>query len=301
MPSAVNAWRRSLLHFGEPHSPYDQALRHFCSSLVTDAFTVARAPIAATESGLLKEIVAGRLFGALVTTGAAGALVPGFYVADLPYVFDSPEHAQRFWQTSASANLVALAAQAGLVVLAFYDAGTRHVFNRVRPAATPADLADLRMRTLPNRYHALWMMALGAHPVAMPTSSIRDAFAQGQIDGAERSYLNYRDLGLQDFAPFLTETAHYHLSACLVVSKAIWDAMTSGAREACMAAASSSSGVERAAYRASDDQARDSLRQSHLQILQPDVTPWRACAGAVLDTFRRESDGDRLLQAALKA
>lgn len=301
MPSGAGALRRSLLHFGEPHSPYDLALQQFCTLAAGNDLTVARAPATASESALLGEVAAGRLFGALVTTGAIAALIPQFYVADLPYLFDSPAHAWRFWKSQAGVELAGLAAGAGFVILAFYDAGTRHFFNSVRPAAVPADIANLRMRVLPNRYHALWITALGAQPVAMPTSSIRDAFVQKTIDGAERSYLNYRDLSLQDFAPYLTETAHFHLSACLVLSKPIWDEMTSTMHDRCIEAAQSSEDAERAAYRTSDDLARESLQQTRIQILMPDDAPWRVRAGSVHEAFAMEQSGPRFLHAAMDA
>jgi TRAP-type C4-dicarboxylate transport system substrate-binding protein len=301
MDPGANVSRFSLLHFGEATSPYAQALQCFCAVQEDFGVSSGRAKAGMSESSLLQDIRDGRQFGALVTTGAIAAIAPGFYIADLPYVFETPEHVRRFWHHSEAKELVSALERTGLVILAFYDAGTRHFFNRLRPVATPDEMSGLRIRTLPNRYHRLWVEALGAVAVAMPTASICSALEEGQIDGAERSYLNYRDLRCLDVAPFFTTTHHFHLSACLVVSKSIWDSQDRNFQERCLDAADKSATIERNTYKANDESARRSLERQGLTIVKPDISAWQKCAAPVLEMFRAEAHGERLLQAALGA
>ncbi len=299
VPGAANAGPFSVLHLGEVGSPYDKALRQFAKA--GPEIVANRAPPQATESGMLRAIVDGGQFGALLTTGAVAEIVPSFHIGDLPYVFASPEHARRFWHGKAAARLKEQAERQGIVVLAFYDAGTRHFFNSVRAIEKPSDLAGLRIRTMPNRYHKLWVETLGAVPVAMSTSSIQTAFREGQIDGAERSYLNYRDLRCLEVAPFFTRTRHFQLSACLAVSRRLWDTQDEDFRKRCRAAAAESENVERKAYQADDEAARAALVEKGLSILEPDINAWKICAEPVVAAFRKDPDNNDLVTAALAA
>ncbi len=261
----------------------------------------ARAPTGATEDKLLRAIIDGRQFGALLTTGAVAEICPRFHVGDLPYLFTSPDHARRFWKSAAAEKLKDQAKKAGIILLAFYDAGTRHFFNRVRPIKSPNDLSGLKIRTMPNRYHMRWIETLGASPVAMSTASIQTAFQDGAIDGAERSYLNYRDLQCLDVAPYFLRTQHFHLSACLAVSQTLWASENSEFRTRCEAAAAESETVERGAYAADDEAARAALVKQGLNIVEPDIDEWKLRAGPVIAAFSRELDGSKLVDAARAA
>jgi TRAP-type C4-dicarboxylate transport system substrate-binding protein len=298
MTSAVNTGQLSLLHFGETGSPYDRALQEFCAAHGDEELHSGRASARSSESVLLDDIARGRQFGGLVTTGAIAALLPAFHIADLPYVFASPEHARRFWSCPAARDLVKQADGKGLLVLAFYDAGTRHFFNRAHAVSRPEDLAGLKIRTMPNRYHQLWIEALGARPITMATSSIHKAFVGGEIDGAERSFLNYHDLRCREVAPFFTRTAHFHLSACLVLSKTIVESRSKAFHDRCRAAAAESEIAEREAYRTADDAAYRTLLRQGLVILEPDLAAWKQRAELVISSFRREEGGPGLLKAA---
>ena len=129
-----------LLHFGGAGSPYERALQCFAAHFPAGTLRSVRADPTLDEKRLLHMIRKGEAAGGIVTTGTLGEITSGFFVGDLPYLWTSPGHAARFWKSGTGRRLIASAEPAGIRVLAVYDAGTRHIFNRLRPTRRPAEL-----------------------------------------------------------------------------------------------------------------------------------------------------------------
>src|SRR3546814_16839421 len=88
-----------------------------------------------------------------VSVGFMGPIVPDLDVFNLPYVFRDVEHMHKVIDGEIGDELlrkITAHPTAGLVGLAWMDAGTRNVYNSQRPVARMEDLACLQIRTTGN-------------------------------------------------------------------------------------------------------------------------------------------------------
>src|SRR3546814_2436078 len=87
---------------------------------------------------------------ARVSVGVMGPIVPDLDVFNLPYVFRDVEHMHKVIDGEIGDELLRKITDhptAGLVGLAWMDAGTRNVYNSQRPVARMEDLEGLKIRT----------------------------------------------------------------------------------------------------------------------------------------------------------
>ena len=113
-------------------------------------------------------------------------LVPLVGTFDLGYLFNSfPQQTKAFEAGAAKPIEDALLKGANIQIIAWaYNFGSRSVFAR-KPVHEPADLAGLKIRTLPNPVitECLRLMGAAATPLAM--GEIYTALQAGVLDGLE--------------------------------------------------------------------------------------------------------------------
>src|SRR5262245_52520104 len=66
----------------------------------------------------------------------------------LPYIFRSEDHMHKVMDGAIGDQIKAAFEPAGLVVLAFYDAGARSFYNSKKPINSVADMAGLKFRVI---------------------------------------------------------------------------------------------------------------------------------------------------------
>ena len=84
--------------------------------------------------------------------------------------------------------------------------GFRAHTNSVRPVATAADLAGLKMRVPPQEIYVLTAQALGSSPQEMPVSEVYGALKTGVLDGQDNPPSNIWDYRFYEVQKFMTIT-----------------------------------------------------------------------------------------------
>jgi tripartite ATP-independent transporter DctP family solute receptor len=107
----------------------------------------------------------------------------------------------------------------GLKVLAFFDSGSRNVYNTKRPIRTPADLKGLRIRVPQDPVAIDTFNTLGAQATPLATAEIYSALQQGVIDGAENNPIFYVTNKHVEEAKFWSWTRHQFGTDMVLVSK----------------------------------------------------------------------------------
>jgi len=135
---------------------------------------------------MAKLVAQGVIQSALVTVGGIAPFYPLITVTGLPFALDSPEAAYALYDGPFGHALAAdMERRTGLVVLGFADAGGLHVITNSRhPVRSPADLAGLTIRTIPD-YPPLdaTIRGLGATPVKVSSREEFQSLEAGIIDG----------------------------------------------------------------------------------------------------------------------
>src|SRR5690606_8870957 len=107
--------------------------------------------------------------------------------------------------------------EAGIVLLAsnWYQ-GPRHLLTQI-PVSGPADLADVRMRTIDSPVWIETIRAMGPVPTPMPWGEVYTALQMGVLSGAEAQPTAITGAKLHEVIKHVTLTGHIHLVTALVV------------------------------------------------------------------------------------
>lgn len=161
-----------------------------------------------SEFELLLRVRSGELDMVSVTTFVAGALLPLAQLFDLPFVFEDLQAAHTVLDGPLGRHILASFASFGVTGLAYFENGMRHFTNNVRPIERPTDCKRLRLRIQDSVVYLALMHALGATPKVIPFAALRDALANGEVDGQENQLPNILGARLHEVQKHLTLTAH---------------------------------------------------------------------------------------------
>jgi tripartite ATP-independent transporter DctP family solute receptor len=168
---------------------------------------------------------AGMLDAVVTTLAPVGGIVRETMVFDLPFLFTDEQVADKILSGPVARTLNQKMAKKGLICLAWYENGFRHLSNNVREIKSAADLKGLKIRTMENPIHLAAWRKLGANPTPMPFSEVFTALQQHVIDGQENPIPTFYDGKFYEVQKYLTLTGHIYSPYVLLFSKKIFDKM----------------------------------------------------------------------------
>jgi tripartite ATP-independent transporter DctP family solute receptor len=185
------------------------------------------------EKESLEQAQIGALAMSRVSVGVMGPIVPELNVFNLPYVFRSVDHMHSVIDGEIGDELLQKITDhptAGLIGLAWMDAGTRSVYTD-KPIARMEDLEGLKIRTMGNPMFVDMMNAMGGNGVSMGYDQLINALQTGVVDGAENNTPSYSTGQHYDYAAHYSLTEHLMIPEILVFSKQIWETLSAEDQE----------------------------------------------------------------------
>lgn len=220
--------------------------------------------------------------------GTTSSVVPQFSVLGLPFLFDSLPTAWKVMDGEVGDELKKLAEEQGLVLLALWDNGIRHVSNNVHPIETPEDLDGLKIRTPPDEMTVDIFEALGANPTPMNFSELYIGLEQGVVDGQENPLMNIYSSKLHEVQDYISLTGHKYESTPLLISKAVWDTLTPEQQEVIQEAAVEAGEFNRQASLQADEDLRSEMEEAGVAFNEVEKKPFIEATSSVYDLWREE-------------
>ncbi|MCI8809587.1 MAG: TRAP transporter substrate-binding protein [Oscillibacter sp.] len=107
-----------------------------------------------------------------------------FKFAQLPFLFDSPESFQAFFNGEVGQQMVAdIEEETGFRILSCFENGMQALTNSKHAVKTPADLSGLKIRTQENDILLQIYSEMGAAPMPMAFTELFTGMQQGTVDG----------------------------------------------------------------------------------------------------------------------
>nr|MDQ2704576.1 TRAP transporter substrate-binding protein DctP [Pseudomonadota bacterium] len=140
------------------------------------------------EADTIEQVRSGVIDLNRVSMAPWNSLVPLTMIPSLPYLFTSPDHARKVMAGEIGDEIAKGFEDHGVVVLAFYDGGSRSFYNSKKPINTVADLSGLKFRVIQSDVFVDMVAALGATATPMPYGEVYSSIETGVIDGAENNF-----------------------------------------------------------------------------------------------------------------
>jgi tripartite ATP-independent transporter DctP family solute receptor len=252
------------------------------------------------EKAMLEGLLLGAIDIVVTANGSVTNFVPGMGVLDLPFLFRGREHMYGVLDGDVGDELAKRLEARGFHLLAFYEAGVRHIMTSDRPVRSIDDLRGLKMRTMPVPAHIASFNAYGANAVAVDYSELYGGLQTGLVDGAEAANTNYSNKKFYEVAPYWAQLGWVMLTADLLMSDERFRSLPADVQEILREAAIESAHHERRLYAESDNSLLESLEQQGVSVTYPDPAPFRKASEAVYEEFITGDEDRALLEAILQ-
>lgn len=191
-------------------------------------------------------------------------------VPALPYIFRSEDHMHKVMGGPVGDQIKAAFEPAGLVVLAYYDAGARSFYNKTKPINTVADMKGLKFRVIQSDIFVDMVAALGANATPMPYGEVYSSIETGVIDGAENNFPSYDTAKHAEVAKHYSLDEHTILPEVFVMNKAAFDKLSPEDQEIFRQAGRDSVARQRELWAAKVAESRANVEKIGVQITMPE-------------------------------
>ncbi len=139
-----------------------------------------------------------------------GSVAPRLQLLDFPFVWRDWDHVHRVVDGPLGREVADyLAGSVRMRPLAFFDSfGFRHVVTRSRDILTPADLANLKIRTIQASIYVKTIELMGGSPTPMAFGEVYTSLQTGVIDGFEHDASTTLQQRFYEVAKVMTRTRH---------------------------------------------------------------------------------------------
>ena len=200
------------------------------------------------------------------STATLASVVKEFGVLGLPFAFANEAQADAVLDGPFGKSLLARLPEKGLVGLAFWENGFRHVTNSKRPVAKIEDLGGLKVRTMQNPVYIDLFNGLGANAVPMAVTELFPALESKAVDAQENPFTVIHAQKFYDVQKYVSTTGHAYDALVLIASKKFWDKLSPADREALEAAAAEATVYERQTSRELNGRLRGELTKLGMQV-----------------------------------
>lgn len=240
------------------------------------------------EKSAIEQVQLGAIEFTRVSTGPMAEFNKNFGVFSLPYIFDSDEHVWKFLLSDSGTELLNSLQSAGLQGLAYYSSGYRSFYSS-KPLNNIEDLKGKKVRVQENKLNLAIMDALGASATPMAYGEVYSSLSTGVIDAAENNYPSYYSSKHYEVAPYLILDGHQRVPEVLLISKSVWEKLSSGDQELIKQAAVDSIDYQREEWEKYEKESEEMVRKAGVTIVEvDDLQPWQDAVKPVIESYRSE-------------
>ena len=196
------------------------------------------------------------------------SLIKDFGVINLPLTINSSQEADALLDGPFGKKLLDRLPEKGLIGLAFWENGFRHVTNSRQPIVKAEDFAGMKLRVIQNPLFIETFSALGANATPLPFTELYTAMEQKAVDGQENPTTTILTSKFYEVQKHLVTSRHIYSAWVLLLSKKTWDGFSDAEKKAVQDAAREATLFERKTIRDFDEKALVELKKRGMQVTE---------------------------------
>ena len=236
------------------------------------------------EKEAIEQAQVGAIALARVSVGALGPVIGDLNVFNLPFLFRNTAHMEAVIDGPIGQELldkVTNNAKAGLIGLAWMDAGARSLYDTKKPIRNLADLKGQKIRVMGNPMFVEMANSMGANGVPLGYDQVFSSLQTGVIDGAENNPPSFVFDNHYQVAKYYTIDEHLIVPEMLVMSKKIFDSLSKDEQADVKKFSREAQLEERKLWEVYEQQALDKAKKAGIQIIQVSAADKKAFQAAV--------------------
>ncbi len=174
---------------------------------------------------IIEQTQMGLVHIAIPPTGNLANFEPKMYLYDLPYLIQGEQSMKQLLDGEVGRELLDTLEKSGLHGVNYWGAGFRNITNNIRPINEPADLKNIKMRTLQAPAILATYRTWGANPTAMAYTEVYNGLQQGVVEGQENPLANIDSMKFYELHKYMTLTSHVYHNYAAVMNKGAWESL----------------------------------------------------------------------------
>lgn len=282
--AAADNWRAWNIH--QDGHPNTGAMDRFAELVNTAtngevSVDVFHGGVLGSQPDALEQVRIGAIEVGNFNLGPIGPMVKEANLVSLPFIFKSVPHMFRVLDGEAGDIVSAAMAEAGILPLAWFDAGARSFYAQ-KAIETPADVEGLKIRVMNNNLYTSMISALGGNPSPMAFSEVQQALKTGVVDGAENNFPSFKNVGHYEVTTHYSLSEHLIIPECICVNTTKFNALSEDMQAAVRGAAKEAALFQRELWAAGSAQARKDVEAAGIQVNEiADKAPFQSAMDSV--------------------
>lgn len=228
----------------------------------------------------------------LADTGSLALAKSGkdFNALFAPYVFRDHAHFKSFMNSQAFRDMLApVEKEAGFKYVGYVsDRTPRQLTTANRKVLKPEDMKGLKVRVPETPTILEVMKAWGASPTPIPAAELYLAMKQGLVDGQDNGFDAIAGAKYYEVQKYAMRLDYVQSGLMVLMAADKWERLTPAQQKALVdAAAETEKWASKSTWEAAD-KSMGVLRAAGMEIVEPDLAPFRASAAEVIRRFDGE-------------
>ncbi|MDF2183979.1 TRAP transporter substrate-binding protein [Grimontia hollisae] len=213
-----------------PSHHHNVALRWFADEIAKEDVGLKINVLDGAQLGGERDYIEGMMLGSIqmaqFSTAPISTFIPEFDLFSLPYLIEDTDHFKNVVNSEIGERFNKLTQKRGIKILAWFDNGNRHVFNKVRPIVEPEDMKGLKIRVMESSIMIDTINAMNGSATPMSYSELYTALEQGVLDGGENSVGNVANDKFYEVTGHLSLTQHFRPPGVVAIGLSTWKGLT---------------------------------------------------------------------------
>lgn len=209
-------------------------------------------------------------------------------VINIPYQFDSYEHAHKALDVTGRDWIAEQLKAAGFTWIANLEWGFRAVTNSRRPINQPADVQGLKIRVPPELAIKAAFEALGASTQTIAFQEVYLALANNVVDGQDNPVGTTFAAKFYEAQKHIALTRHIYASIMFCANPRVWSGkLTEEQRKIISEEGTKAGAGARKGVRDNEESNLAAMEKAGVAVTRPDVAPFRDKMGPAYDQLRK--------------
>jgi tripartite ATP-independent transporter DctP family solute receptor len=255
------------------------------------------------EKTAVEQVQLGSVEFTRVSLAVPGAFVPAMNALQLPYLYRDADHMWKVLKGDIGQGLLEKMKEGNFIGLCYYDGGTRSFYTK-NLVENVADMKGLKIRVMQNPLFVGMIEMLDGIATPLPYADVYSALQTGTIDGAENNWSSYLTTGHYEHAPYYIIDGHLKVPEILMMSKIIWDELSTEDQQILMDAAAESVDFQIEKWNASEMNSRaalEAIETPKITITEIDAATKAEFAEKMLPLYDQQYEENPDMEAVVDA
>jgi tripartite ATP-independent transporter DctP family solute receptor len=221
-----------------------------------------------SDQAITTSIQGGTVEMSVMNSGILASLVKELAIFDFPFLFANEKESDAIVDGPVGKRMHKLLEDKGVVGLAYWELGYRHITNSKRALNKVEDIDGLKLRVIPNPINVDWVKALGANPTPMPFPEVYGGLESKAIDGQENPVAVIAANKFWEVQKYIALTNHQYNPQSVIFSKKVWDTYSAAEKKIISDAAEEATKFQREQSRAAVAANLDLLKKNGMTVTQ---------------------------------